>query len=65
MKIKFHISKERFKIVTGIKTFATVPFTEDMEKPAAAFADYTRILFAYKKYNIEFAFFGGDHCIQS
>ncbi|KAF1746899.1 hypothetical protein GCK72_023357 [Caenorhabditis remanei] len=57
-KNKFSIKKDEFSLCVGRGRLITVPFTEDMKEPATLLADYTKLLFSFKNYDIEYAFEG-------
>ncbi|PIC15911.1 hypothetical protein B9Z55_022707 [Caenorhabditis nigoni] len=57
-KNKISIRRDEFSICVGRGRLISFPYTEDMEEPAAILAEYTRLLFSFQRYDIEFAFEG-------
>ncbi|CAP34343.2 Protein CBG16000 [Caenorhabditis briggsae] len=57
-KNKISIKRDEFSICVGRGRLISFPYTEDMEEPAAILAEYTRLLFSFQRYDIEFAFEG-------
>ncbi|CAI2357555.1 unnamed protein product [Caenorhabditis sp. 36 PRJEB53466] len=57
-RVKMLIKKDEFAVCIGHGRLITIPFTQDMEEPAAALAEYTKMFFSVSANNIQYSFEG-------